>query len=51
MAKYSVVEGQLKQLTNKTLTIQELVDLILSIDNIKSKHDIALAQQKSPYDD
>lgn len=51
MASYATVKGELQTLQNKKVKVKEIVNLVLSIDNIKSKSKGHLAPvTQSPYD-
>lgn len=50
MATFTEVEGTLKNLIRKQVTVKELVDLIKSIDSLKTKNALFMAKQSSPYE-
>lgn len=49
--KFSEAEGKLKNLVNQEITIEEIVNIIKSIDSLKVKTSTILAPQPSPYTD
>jgi len=51
MASFREVEGKLKNMVNKSVQVKEIVQLIQSIDSIKTKNALLLAKQENnPYD-